>query len=135
MYATFEPGRFYYERGHYQTRELLESLLAEAYPVPLRRIRTNLPDTVEVSVTEQPEQGRRIIHLVNKTTGGHYMGRETNHLIHRVVPVSDVELEIRNVPKGVRPALLNTKGTVRTGVTLQVSLPRLETYAAVVIKE
>ena len=69
----------------------LESLLAEAYPIAQRLIRTNLPDTVEVSVTEQPERGRRTIHLINKTTSGHYMGRETNHLIHQTVPVSDVD--------------------------------------------
>ena len=54
VYAACEPGVFYYEYGHYQTRELLESLLAEAYPVSQRRIKAVLPDTVELSVTEQP---------------------------------------------------------------------------------
>lgn len=133
VYAAFEPGRFYYECGQYQTRGLLESLLAEVYPERRRFIHTNLPDTVEVSVTEQPAQGRRIIHLINKTTSGHYMGRETNHAIHQVVPVSDVNLEIQDLPVGVRVSFVNMRGTARVGRMLRVNVPRLDQYGAIVI--
>ncbi|MDP2989036.1 MAG: beta-galactosidase trimerization domain-containing protein, partial [Kiritimatiellota bacterium] len=135
IYAAFEPGKFYYEQGHYQTRELLESMLDEIYPEPLRLIQAKLPDTVEVTVTEQPEQRRRIIHLVNKTTSGHYMGRETNHAIHQVVPLENLELTIRRVPTGAAVSLVDLDGTLkRSGNMLRVHLRRLEQYGAITIK-
>ncbi|MCC6581176.1 MAG: hypothetical protein IT440_12125 [Phycisphaeraceae bacterium] len=132
--AAFEPGGFYYEQGQYQVRELLESLLAAAYPPRLRQIRTNLPDTVEITATEQPSHRRRIIHLINKTTSGHYMGRETNRAIHQVVPVCHLELELRNIPAKARVSLAHMEGTVRPGRSLRVDIDKLEAYGAILIE-
>ena len=61
------------------------------------------------------------------------MGRETNHAIHQIVPVSDVELEIIDLPKNAKVSFLNMEGTVCKGKTLRIRVPRLEQYGAVVI--
>ena len=142
VYVAFGLGRFYELHGdeHIGTwmAELVTGLLSA------RQVTLHAPRTVEVTLWRQEAQKRTIVHLANRTVP--WTLPTDNRQITQIIPVADVRLSMECPgPPGLsalfEPPAPHPQVTCRgaeiawqlQGSQLQVTLARLEAYAAIVI--
>ena len=128
-YLPWQPDRFFYSNALPEYRFLLGGLARALAPEPLV-IETNAGPMVEIVVRDQPESGRRMVHLVNYSGQN---GRSFND------PVEMREIRVRVAWRG---ALSRVRATVMgvdlafeiTGGSVSFTLPRLQLFEKVIME-
>ncbi len=123
VYLPWSIGKLYHVQGVPEYCHLIADLIDELNGE--REVLTNVPSTVEVSLTEV-EKGL-VVHLLNAT--GHISKPLTE-----VIPVHDIELKIRT-PGDTVLSLVSSQAleSSRSGEYVTVSIPHLDTYDVLVI--
>jgi uncharacterized membrane protein len=149
VYFASQIGAMYATSSYWEAKRLMANAVrwaaGEAAPVEVEA-----PLCVEVTAWDQPEQGRRVIHLVNiqsdigrtlSNKSSMEQGAQENlHVIQEILPVYDLGVRFR-LPAGkqVKHISLQPSGIeltpVSEGVWSSVRVPKVHVYEAVVIEE
>lgn len=131
LYVAFDLGR----RATLHGDEHLEALMIELVDrlLPERQVRVSGPRTVEVTVWEQPDQHRTIVHLANRTVA-HTLPTDQRQ-IREIVAVHDLVVRLRRTGTEARVSARQAEvAWSREGDELVIRVARLDDYAALVVE-
>lgn len=131
LYVACDIGRYYNLHGDEHIGIWMAELLDEI--LPKRQIIVKAPRTVEVTVWRQRKHKRTVIHLANRTVA--WSLPTDARQFTEVIPVHGIDLSLptprAQVKVGARGARVRSK---IVGNRLVISVPRLDSYAAVLIE-
>ncbi|MBT9132333.1 MAG: hypothetical protein DDT33_00847 [Firmicutes bacterium] len=110
IYAAFDIGRYYAMHGDQHIGTWMTNLINSILPV--RQIEVKAPRTVEVTVWQQKECNRTIIHLANRTVP--WTLPTNNRQITEIIPVTDIELSLKMSCANPTVSSRNAEITVKT---------------------
>lgn len=116
-----------YLEFHFPEHRLLMVKSIELFTSPL--VITDAPESVEISIREQKEKNRIIVHLINFTG-------EMTRPINRIVPIYNINLTFPWVTSAKKVISLLDQKEISFNLNrgLNLVVPKLETYNAIVIE-
>jgi hypothetical protein len=126
-YIPWDVGGLYYRHSSEAHRGLISDVIDRLLPGE-RQLRTSAHPLVEITVMDQPSQGRTLIHLVNGT--GHH---DTAYF--PPVEIRDINIDLARDVRSVRAVALGRTLPVESrGARRSFTLPRLQAYEVLVIE-
>lgn len=126
-YIPWDIGSLYYRHSSEAHRGLLADVIDQLLPGG-RQLRTNAHPLVEMTVMDQPERGRTLIHLVNGT--GHH---DTAYF--PPLEIRDIRIDLaREVHRAHAVALDRALPITSNGRFRSFTVPRLHAYEVIVVQ-
>ncbi|TCP56197.1 putative glycosyl hydrolase-like family 6 (GHL6) protein [Tamaricihabitans halophyticus] len=130
--VSFPLGLGYFRHGYWIYRELFQRLLRDLLPDPL--VRSTAPGSTEITVTQQEEPERWIVHIVNHSPLRHRRGGA--EYLEDPIPLRDISIDL-DIDGPIETAFEARTGTVldvrRTDDRWQVTVPEIGVAATVVL--
>jgi Hypothetical glycosyl hydrolase 6 len=126
-YIPWDIGSLYYRHSSEPHRGLIADLIDRLLPAG-RQLTTNAHPLVEMTVMDQPDRGRTLIHLVNGT--GHH---DTAYF--PPLEIRDIRIDLARDIRSARAVALDQKLLVTVnGRVRSFTVPRLQGYEVIVVE-
>jgi hypothetical protein len=131
-YVAFDIGHYYTLHGDDHIGLLMAEVLNTV--LPERQMTVKAPLSVEVTLWEQPDKKRTIIHVANRTVQWSLPTMERE--IREIVPVHDIEISLPCLSSNPKVTARHTDVAVEEiGGRLVMKLGKVDDYAAIVIEQ
>lgn len=128
-YVAFDIGRYFTAHGDSHIGWLMTEVLDTI--LPQRQIEVKAPISIEVTLWEQPDPKRMIIHVANRSV--QYTLPSGEREVKQIVPVHDIEISVPCSANARVEARHSDFATSLANGRLTIRLLRVEDYAAVVV--
>ena len=126
-YIPWDIGNLYYRHSSEAHRALLADVIDRLLPAG-RQLTTNAHPLVEMTVMDQPDRVRTLIHLVNGT--GHH---DTAYF--PPLEIRDIRIDLAREVRSARAVALDQKLPVSgNGRLRSFTVPRLQGYEVIVVE-
>jgi len=126
-YIPWDIGNLYYRHSSEAHRGLLADVIDRLLPAG-RQLTTTAHPLVEMTVMDQPDRGRTLIHLVNGT--GHH---DTAYF--QPLEIRDIRIDLARDVRSARAVALDRKLPITVnGRVRSFTVPRLQAYEVIVVE-